>query len=623
MPDSLQSTPDPRLSTPNRRLPTVDCRLEWGARVAIVTAVVLASYWRIVDSETYMRLAIGRFVAGGGLGKADPFLYSLPGLRWRNPEWLGDLLLYGTWRAGGETALVLLKMVVTASGWLLLYQLARRRGGSPAVIVALAMVVLGGSEWHMSERNEMHLHWLVPAYGLVLDSARRDRRRLWALLPLGTLWANLHGSFTFSWLLVGAALAEALLGEDRDRKLARALALILAVHPLLAFVSPEGWRVYAFVLDHWRHRHDIKRLIREWQPPDREAASVAQASLHVLGLLGLASFLPRPNRRQVGGFLLFAAGAVMAYGAQRFMVLFGLLSLPVVAGNLDRLRPFLRPAAARSALVVLLLIGGALEAPAALAARRVPHAALQRGYPAHAAAWIAGHAPSGSRLFMPYTGSQWLMWLAPQVPLYIHPQLSYGSEHLVRFFDEILPHPERFEEEVRRFDINLALVDLVGESNALYAHLDAARDWTPVYFDGFYALYARRTPANQALIEQSGFRVLKAHLGFDYLARVPDEQLAPDLERLDREAAALAGALRAFRLLRTAPSREAGQRAGEMLRASLNQLPRAPAFFAYLVEAHVLAGDPAAARATLAHGLAVFPRSTRLQAIAAELPPAR
>jgi hypothetical protein len=590
-------------------------RLEWVAPAAIVAALVLASYWRIVDLETYMRLAIGRFAASGGLGKPDPFLYSIPGLPWRNPEWLGDLLLWGTYRVGGETGLVLCKLVVTSTGWLLLYRLARRRGGSPAVIVALSLVVLGGSEWHMSERNEMHLHWLVPAYGLVLDNARRDRRWLGALLPLGILWANLHGSFTFSWLLVGAALAEALLGEERDRPLARALALVLAIHPLLAFVSPEGWRVYTFVIDHYRHRHDIKRLVREWQPPDREAATLSQASLHVLGLVGLVSFLPRPNRRQVGGFVQFAAGAVMAYGAQRFLVLFGLLSLPVVAGNLGRVRA----PVARAVTGLLLLAGAVLFVPAALAARRMPRAADQPGYPAQAAAWIARHAPPDSRLFMPYSGSQWIMWLAPQVRLYIHPQLSYGSEHLVRFFDEILPHPERFEEEVRRFDVNLALVDLVGESAALHAHLDAAPDWAPVYFDGFYALYARRTPANQALLQQQSFRVLKARLAFDYLARVPDEALAPDLARLDQEAPALAEALRAFRAIRGTPSREAGERARLALRHALNQLPRTPSLFSYLVEAHVLAGDRPAALRTLEHGLALFPRSTLLRALFATL----
>src|SRR5207249_472594 len=83
--------------------PVKSSAADWIARAAIVAAVVLASYWKLVDCETYMRLAIGRFAAQTGLAGLhgpDPFLYSVPGLRWRNPEWLGDLLLWNTWRVG-------------------------------------------------------------------------------------------------------------------------------------------------------------------------------------------------------------------------------------------------------------------------------------------------------------------------------------------------------------------------------------------------------------------------------------------------------------------------------------------------------------------------------------------
>jgi hypothetical protein len=314
---------------------------------------------------------------------------------------------------------------------------------------------------------------------------------------------------------------------------------------------------------------------------------------------------------------------VMAYGAQRFMLLFGLLALPVVAANLGRLQPLAARWVwvVRAAAAVLLIAGAALLAPAALAARRVPHAREQRGYPADAAAWIAAHAPPATRLFMPYTGSQWLMWLAPQVRLYIHPQLSYGSEHLVRFFDEILPNPARFEAEVRKFDINLALVDLVGESPALHAHLDSSAEWAPIYFDGFYALYARRVPANEALIREQGFQVLRARLSFDYLAAAKAEDLEPDLRRLERESPVLANAVRGYRLLRTSPSRQTGLKVRELLRPALNRFPRTAALFAYLVEAHILAGDRVAATRVLDHGMALFPRSTRLQALETELRP--
>jgi hypothetical protein len=402
------------------------------------------------------------------------------------------------------------------------------------------------------------------------------------------------------------------------------LAIALAAHPLFPFLGPEGLRAYDLVIDHFRHGAAIKRLIREWRPPHLEAATASQLPLHILGIVGLASFLAPGNRRKVGGFLVLVVGYLFAIGAQRFMVLFGLLAVPVITGNLREVAPLLGRWPARIGAGALLAAGLALMVPAAAAARRTPHAADQPDYPSRAARWIGAHAPERSRLFMPYTGAQWLMWHAPRVGLYITPHFSFGSEHMVRFFDDIMPHPARFEEEVRRFDVNLALVDLVGESRALHTHLDAARDWGLVYFDGFYAVYARRTPANDALLERHGYRALRARLSFDYLSGVTDEVLAPDVERLSAEAPLVAGGVRAFRLLRGGGAgTAAGVKARDQLLPAVEQLPSSPALLGYLVEAHALAGDRAAAVATLERALTMFPKSARLQALVTALRPGR
>ena len=71
-------------------------------------------------------------------------------------------------------------------------------------------------------------------------------------------------------------------------------------------------------------------------------------------------------------------------------------------------------------------------------------------------------------------------------------------------------------------------------------------------FDGFYALYARRTPGNEALIQRHGYPTLRARLSFDYLAAAPDDLVAGDLGRLDQEAPVVAGA---FDLPPVMPSR--------------------------------------------------------------------
>src|SRR3954464_4107725 len=153
-----------------------------GGACVVVLAVLLVSYWRVVNAETFMRLAIGRMTVAQGLLVAhDPWIYSVPGLGWRNPEWLGDLLLYGVYRVGGESGLVGFKLLVLAIGWAVFYLWGRRAGGRPLVLLGLILLALAGSEGRFMERNELHLYWLLPAYGLVLQASQDDRRWLAAL----------------------------------------------------------------------------------------------------------------------------------------------------------------------------------------------------------------------------------------------------------------------------------------------------------------------------------------------------------------------------------------------------------------------------------------------------------
>lgn len=604
--------------------------LDWIAGSAVVLAVVLAAAWRITDCETYMRLAIARATVGAGLVmREDPFIFSHPGLPWRNPEWLGDLLSYGVFRAGGEPALVMLKLLLLGSGWGLLYLLGRRLGGSPAAIAGLCFVALGASAWRLTERNEMHLHWLVPAYGLTLLAARSNTRWLWAVVGLGLLWPHLHGSFTIGWIILAAASAEAWFGTKRDPRRARTLAALLAVHLLFPALGPDGLHTYALVLEHLRYAESIRRLIEEWRPPSALPATLDQLPLHLLGIVGLASFLPRPNRRQVQGFVMFTAGLVFAHGSQRFLLVFALLAIPAIAANLESARVTFGPRVlwpARVGTLALVAGGIGLLMPVVVEARNTTRAEDRVDYPVKASRWLGRHARQGTRLFMPYTGSQWVMWEAPQIRLYIHPQLTYGGHFLLQFLHEIAPNPTRFEDEVRRWDIDLALVELSGQFTALAAHLDRSADWKPVYFDGHYAVYARsQGPNGRSVAEGFGFRVIRGIMSFDYLAAVPEDMLAPDRARLAQEAPVLAQAIDGFRLLRTrqkATSPDSVTRARHaraLLEPALDALPSSPALFAYTAEACFASGDLTRARALTARGLRAFPQSSRLKNLAAAL----
>lgn len=167
--------------------------LDVACTIAVAAAAIAAAYWKVVDSEICMRLAIGRaIVVARGLPAHDPFLFVVPEARFRDPEALGDVFPYGVHGLAGEGGLVVLKLALVGAGFFLLYRLGRCRGGAPVVLLGLVLLALGASTRRFTERSEMFAYVLVPICGLVLESARRDPRRVLALLPLGVLWANLH-----------------------------------------------------------------------------------------------------------------------------------------------------------------------------------------------------------------------------------------------------------------------------------------------------------------------------------------------------------------------------------------------------------------------------------------------
>ena len=474
----------------------------------VLGATILVAPWRPVDPDALSHLAIGKTIVElRGVPATDPLTFSHPQARWSNPEWLGDLLLYLLYRVGGEPTLQIYKLLLICAGWLLALCLAVRRGSSPAIAAALLMIILVGAAARFALRNELHVYWLVPVYGLVLWRSRERVRCLWLLLPLGALWANLHGSFPVGWVLVGAALGDALRGRDRRRVLV--LLGLLAAHPLLALVSPHGIHNYGQLVDHLANASIYRALILEWQPPGG-AGGLQQFPLHLLALVGLLSFLPRVNRRELEALLLLVAGLALGYASRRFLPLLGLMVVPGIAANLTR---WVREAAPRFsgfAGAGALLVASGLLVPVVWGVRTAapPHLLRRPDAPLRAAAFFARNAPAGSRLFNPFNAGPWLLWRAVcsrrctdgRLRIYIDPRNNLGADALERYL-EVRADPARFEQEARSLAINLVLVDLSdGRDRALGAHLDRDPTWRRELGGRRYAIYARgaASPADRS-----------------------------------------------------------------------------------------------------------------------------
>ena len=74
---------------------------------AFAFVTVLSSAF--ADGDTGWHIATGQWIATHGtVPRSDPFSFTARGHPWVAHEWLSELLMYGAWRFGGWSGLILL-----------------------------------------------------------------------------------------------------------------------------------------------------------------------------------------------------------------------------------------------------------------------------------------------------------------------------------------------------------------------------------------------------------------------------------------------------------------------------------------------------------------------------------
>jgi hypothetical protein len=261
----LPPPPAPPEKVPRRFLRTV-ARLDWALLVVLLVAAALLGCYAAYSARLWLHLASGRLLAGGQYEfGVDPFASTTEGVYWANAGWLADLLLYLVYGLGGGPGLVLTRALVVVLTAGVLFQ-ARRPGESwwpAAFCVGLAVLAL-------TRRLELDpflfslLLLAATLYLLFHEPAAEGGpagRRLWLLLPLFALWANLDAWFILGPVAVGLALlgeaatvlenrllppeqpgADAGIGARRARLLT--LALVFPAGLAACLLNPHTYRVF-------------------------------------------------------------------------------------------------------------------------------------------------------------------------------------------------------------------------------------------------------------------------------------------------------------------------------------------------------------------------------------------
>ena len=301
----------------------------------VMFTLLLAVPAILADPDTLWQVWTGEWMlAHRAIPLTDPFSYTAFGKRWYAHQWLSEALMGLAHHVGDlRGVMVLTGLAVGLTAGMLLFHLRRFMALIPAVLVlSQALANTAGSllaRPHVLAWPCLEL-WCA---GLVLARAEGRAPRWW-LLPVMTLWVNLHGSFMMGLLLPFAFAAEAAIeaGTAWRESLTRWLAFILAAWGCAA-LNPDGIEglLFPFQLLGMSNLN----WIGEWSPADFSAFHPLELLLLLLLGAGLSGKLTLPPFR-----LLMLLGLIhMALQHWRHDPLLGLIGALLLAEAIGRLAP--------------------------------------------------------------------------------------------------------------------------------------------------------------------------------------------------------------------------------------------------------------------------------------------
>jgi hypothetical protein len=400
--------------------------------VMAVCAIVIVSLVAIPDhlaQDGWLALIAGRLIAAHGIPTHDYFTVMAHGVRWVDQQWLAQLVMYELVHIGGLQLMTVLYVLATSAAFAGAVAAGRALGGEDLDVLA---VTLPGAFFYLVTAVSIRTQGL--AYPLFvatlwlltsdLRAAQRGRRVYW-VLPLLVLWANLHGSATMGAGLAGLYGLIVLLRSVRSRGLGglrdpRALLFIVA-SPLSLLATPYG----AGMIHYYRvtlTNPEFGRIVTEWKPitsvPLLAIPLFVLAALIAVGVLLLA-LRARSGRAAWPPLYDTAVLAVLALGAViavRNVTWFGLALIILLPPLVTALRRG-RAAPLRRSRVNLLMALGTMAVAALMAGSVLaqPASWFDSTYPRTAIPTLSrliARDPHAT-IFADVRYADWLIWERP------------------------------------------------------------------------------------------------------------------------------------------------------------------------------------------------------------------
>jgi hypothetical protein len=470
----------------------------------VVLAISIGCSDNFADPDLWMHILVGlQILQTAHVPLRDAYSYSAAGSPWGNHEWLAQVAIAFSYSGLGIVGLKLLKLLCTAAVILPLATGLAQTAAPLRVQRNLLLAAAAALSFQIQFRPQVFTFVMLSILMAVLVQDLYARRnRLWPLIPIFALWANLHGGFVIGVAVLGTysatfALRELFLTRRIVRAWRTALVTILCASATL--INPLGTNLWSQVT-HSVTDPVIRLFDRDWLPLHvaiadnwREAPldNVAFVIPLILLVALVVSLIATPTLEDAP---LVAVALVLigsAFYSNRNVALAVIAMIVPLAHHLGlSIRRATHPEATRSMIephpllitgvAVLIATAGGLFSTRLKTWEPVPSGAL---------AFMSAHGLQGN-ILNDFDWGNYLIWhCAPRCRVFIdgRSELVYSN----RLIDEYVAFLDRrpgSENILEAYPNDLVLIK---PDTGAYQTLIAAHRWKLIYRDPVSALFVK------------------------------------------------------------------------------------------------------------------------------------
>jgi len=271
----------------------------------------------------------------------ENYLYPLSGKRWVDHEWLSNLGIYFIYKHFGYFILNIIFTFFPLLSILILLLISKNffLKKNQSLIISPFLLTLGIMSMapHLGIRvQEITLLFLSILILIILDyNQQKNRKKLFILIPLFLLWANLHGGFLIGFAILGYYIFYKIilfiLKKEKNIKEIFFLILIFTLSLLSTFLTPYGIELYSFFLtysDTYYMTH-----ISEWLPSFSYPFIYPQLFYNALYTTILILIFKERKKNKNYNYWYLSLSIVffiLAFKSRRHFPLFFIISFPLI-----------------------------------------------------------------------------------------------------------------------------------------------------------------------------------------------------------------------------------------------------------------------------------------------------